>query len=138
MQNLILTVAFLTVVGVGTLTVASPPLQTIPRDYRLVPMLQNFFVRNLRIFVISQSIFPCMPFQPCLMFVVSLQLVRVKHLKDSLIQGRLLALPTSARLCWKAYQGQTLQLLRQISKLRTKTFYYNRPRLEKLWPEFTN
>jgi hypothetical protein len=53
MQNLILTVAFLTFVGVGTLTVASPPLQTNPRDYRLVPMLQNFFARNLRFLVIS-------------------------------------------------------------------------------------
>ncbi len=32
------------------------------------PILQNFFVPNLRIFVISQSVCPCKPFQPSLIF----------------------------------------------------------------------
>ncbi len=45
------------------------------------------------------------------------------NLLETLLQGRHLALPTNNRLAGKAFQGQKLQLIMKIRKLRTKKFY---------------
>jgi len=74
------------------------------------PMLHNFFIRNLRIFVISWSVCHLQAFKASFNCVtIRSEPTRMKlHVSGAPLLGRLLALPKTIRLGWIDLSGQTL------------------------------
>ncbi len=82
---------------------------------------KNFFVRNLRIFVISQSVCPWQAFPAQSNVCVRGQEPTLDWSKGKVLHlGRLWPYPQTLDQAGKTCHGQTLQLMTKICKLRTK------------------